>query len=147
MSQVLPKENSLTKCNALLIESNLLYRLMLQTLKSMSGSPETATAQQLHAKLLKFNALQQQIEAGDAQLADALQGLSAHDHVTKTLLDERRTLVEQVLAGNKMVTLQAQAIQSLLADEIRKSTTGHAALKGYRQPDQQRSSTSFRRAM
>lgn len=134
-------------CNDLLKESNQLYRLMLHNLNTLSESPEAATAQQMHGKLLKFNELQQEIEANDSRLTVALNDLSRHDHATKTLLAERRELMEQVLTGNKKVTLQAQAIQSLLADEIRKATAGRTALKGYRQPEQQRNITSFKRAM
>lgn len=147
---MIPVENNHScaeACDNLLKESNQLYRLMLHNLNILSESPEAATAQQMQGKLLKFNELQQQIEANDSRLTVALNGLSRHDHATETLLAERRELIAQVLTGNKKVTLQAQAIQSLLADEIRKATAGRTALKGYRQPEQHRSITSFKRAM
>lgn len=141
--------NTASECERLLRTSNQLYRSMLQTLTTLSRSPEAASAQQLQGRLQQFNELQQNIEQHDLPLSSALNGLATPlERSLERLLEERRELVEQVLAQNKKVTLQAQAIHSLLADEIRRSSTGYAALKGYHQPEQrQRSSGSFRRSM
>lgn len=149
MSTASPQYSTISECERLLRTSNQLYRSMLQNLTMLGRFPEAATAQQLQGRLQQFNELQQNIELHDSQLSAVVNGLPPSlDRSTEMLLEERRELLEQVLQQNKKVTLQAQAIHSLLADEIRKSSTGYAALKGYHQPEQhQRSSGSFRRSM
>lgn len=148
MSTASRQNCDMPECDRLLSTSNQLYRSMLQALTTLSRSPEAATAQQLQGRLQNFNDLQKDIELHDRRLRPALSSLPHLERSTERLLEEQRELVEQVLLQNKKVTLQAQAIHSLLADEIRKSSTGYAALKGYHQPEQrQRSGGFFRRSM
>ena len=148
MSTALLQNSAISECERLLSTSNQLYRSMLQTLTTLSRSPEAATAQQLHVRLQQFTELQQSIELHDARLPEVLNGTLPLNRSTEKLLEERRELVEQVLLQNRKVTLQAQAIHALLADEIRVSSKGYAALKGYSQPEQrQHSGGSFRRSM
>lgn len=148
MSTASPPNSAISECERLLSESNQLYRAMLQTLTTLSRAPEAATAQQLEARVQQFTELQQNIELHDARLPLALNTISPLALSTEKLLQERRELVEQVLLQNRKLTLQAQAIHALLADEIRKSSTGYAALRGYNQPEQsQRGGGSFRRSM
>lgn len=137
----------MTTCSEQLLKSNELYRQMLQTLKVLRESPEAATAQQLQARCQQFNALQENIEANDRLLNTSLLKLNHRDDQIEQLLRERHALVEQLLNVNKTVTVQAQAVKSLIGDEIRKATNGHTAIKGYRTPDQQRNNGTFRNAM
>jgi len=141
------QDSIMATCSEHLLKSNELYRQMLQMLKTLRESPEAATAQQLQARYQQFNVLQEKIEANDRLLNTSLLELNHRDGSIEQLLHERHTLIEQLLNLNKTVNVQAQAVKSLISDEIRKATNGHTAIKGYRTPDQQRNSGSFRNAM
>ncbi|WP_143170765.1 hypothetical protein [Desulfopila aestuarii] len=116
-------------------------------LKTLRESPETATAQQIEVRYQRFSVLQENIEANDRLLNTTLLELDHRDEHIEQLLHERHALIEELINLNKTVTVQAQAVKSLIGDEIRKATNGHTAIKGYRTPEQQRNSGSFRNAM
>lgn len=147
MNPDLQHTSQLTECHELLEDSNTLYRSMLNVLDVLGNSPEAASVTQLQNRLTNFQELQALIEESDARLAVALARLAKHDSRIVELLEERRQFIADVLARNNIVKRHAQAIHSLLGDEIRKSTTGHTALKGYRQSEPQLRSSSFKRAM
>ena len=120
---------------------------MLRTLQSLSDAPEAASTEQLMERQLYFNELQLQIENNDRILNESLHNIAQPNEEIHKLLGDRQYLIEQLLLHNRKVAVQAQAIRSVIADEIRKTTAGHVALKGYRTQDQQRSNGSFRKAM
>jgi len=141
------QQDNMISCSELLGRSNDLYRLMLECLQNLQKSQENATPQQLRESHRQFSELQAEIEASDRLLGKTLDPLAPRDEHIDQLLQERKDLIQQVLERNRAVMVQTRAIKSLLGDEIRKSTAGHAALKGYRTPDQQQRTGSFRKAM
>lgn len=134
-------------CTGLFERSNELYRAMLQLLDAFNESPETMTQIQRDDNLLQFNALQGTIEEHDGRLEQRLRETRHNDPSISYLIAERKELLEEVQRRNRALTLHTLAIQSLIGDEIRQSSTGHAALKGYRILDQQMSKGSFRNSM
>ena len=114
---------------------------------STGNTPEAASPQQLQARQLHFSELQEQIEVGDQLLHETLGDITEPDEEIRRLLDERRDLIEQLIKQNRKVTMQTLAIKSVIADEIRKCSAGHVAMKGYRSSDQQQNNGSFRKAM
>ena len=140
-------EDRLATCRELIHRSNELYRQMLQVLKVLSKSPEAASPSQLLSQREQFNELQSTIEASDRLLNTELLELKGQTEQIQDLLHERHGLIEQLLQCNRTVMIQAQAVKTLIGDEIRKSSIGYAAMKGYRTADHQRSGTTFRKAM
>lgn len=132
---------------SLLERSNELYRTMVQLLDVFNASPETMFQTLRDDSLLQFKELHGTIEEHDSRLQLMLRAPHNQDPSISHLIAERRELLEEVLRRNRALTLQALAIQSLIGDEIRQSSTGHAALKGYRNLNEQASNGSFRNSM
>ncbi len=136
-----------TEYTTLLEVSNTLYSSMLQVLNTLGESPETVSVTLFQNRLAQFHELQQQIAENDSKLTPLLTVQPEENPLTRKLLEQRRQILELVFANNKKVKLQAQAIRSLLNDEIKKSKKGHTALQGYRQSESYQSSGTFKRAM
>jgi hypothetical protein len=120
----------------LLTESNRLYTLMLDTLEKLSQSPEAGSDAQLHARNQNFNKLQNLLEKHDKRLATIRNEVDFSMEVVNDLLAIRLDLLQKVRSKNKTVTIQVEAVKSLLANEIQKFKTGHTALQGYRRGEQ-----------
>ncbi len=133
--------------NTLLQESNLLYREMIRCLDILKKSPRATMEPQSGCGLDAFNTLQKQIEDKDRCLAPKLDNPHESNEITKILIAERQSLLECILAQNKAVTTQATSIQSMLRDELQKSSKGHTALQGYRQNDQSRKNGSLKKTL
>ncbi len=129
---------------ALLTESNRLYALMLDTLEKLSQSPEAGSDTQLHARNQNFNTLQNLIQKHDEQLESVRDEIDSSVGTINDLLMIRMNLLQKVRARNKTVTIQVEAIKSLLANEIHKFKTGHTALKGYRLGEQNSRTNYFK---
>jgi len=147
MPSTIVSEDSVTTCTKLIHTSNHLYRQMLQLLQALSISPETSSPTQLAAQQEQLTQLQANIEANDRLLNKELLDLKGEEETLAELLQERRSLLIELLQCNRTVSNKARAIRSLIGDEIRKSSVGHVALKGYRSADYRQRSGTFTKSM
>ena len=135
------------ECATLLKEANTLYQQMVQLLEKMNSTGQDRTPQQYQAAYADFSRLQQQIESHDIQLNSSLRRTSTVPDDLRGLLDVRRSLIETLLTMNSSLTRRAQSIKSLAADEIRKCSTGHTALRGYKSQEQPQRKSLLKKAM
>lgn len=137
------KEN----CSNLLTESNRLYTQMLTLLGELDNSPEAGSELQLAQRNSACSDLQGRIQAVEAELGAALRTVAPEEPGLAHLLAERQDLMHRVYAVNRTALSKVEAVKSLLADEIRKCTTGHAALQGYRRSENSHGGSTFKRIL
>ncbi|MFV0436187.1 MAG: hypothetical protein ACK5PS_02155 [Desulfopila sp.] len=141
-------DDSITACSELIENTNHLLRQMLQTLQTLNISPETAApALIMAAQQQQFTELQTTIEANSHQLSSALQTLKTERRRLAPLLEERHNLLIDLKQQNTTARIRAKAIQSLIGDELRKSSAGQTALKGYRSTEYRRRPATLSKTM
>lgn len=134
-------------CSTLLTESNRLYTQMLTLLGELNNSPEAGSELQLAKRNSACSDLQGRIQAVDAELGAALRTVAPEESGFAHLLAERQDLMHKVYAVNRTALNKVEAVKSLLADEIRKCATGHAALQGYRRSENSHGGSTFKRIL
>ncbi len=134
-------------CIALAAQNNVLYHKMLSTLEEMAKAPGKDWQDlSLGEQLTTFLALQKQIATNANTLNAQLQQLDDIPEDLEKLLQEKKTLLEKTLHANNLVTKQAEAMKSLLGEEMKKIKSGHTALRGY-QEQGAATSRGFRRSL
>lgn len=131
----------------LLKVSNQLYREMIECLDILNQSPKAAMDPQSGCRMDRFRSLQLQIEDNDSRITQFLPTIKRDNDITNHLLSEREALLKHLLNQNKLVTSKAASLKSLLRDELQKSSKGHTALQGYRQSDQARNNSVFKKTL
>lgn len=121
------------ECIQLIQHSNRLYRLMLDTLGSITEHNSSSSPEKVTERTIYLNKVHYSIEENDKLVSSVLDQTKPRCEIIDSLLDERKELLEKLIKKNREVTRQIESVKSLLAEEMKKIKSGHLALSGYRQ--------------
>lgn len=108
------------------------YSRIMTLLLQIDRRIGTAPPEDLQEMDRSLAELQSQATEIDQFIPDQLTKESENSETIRSLLDERATIVKDIIRLNGDVTTKAMGVKSILAHEIGTLRSGLSALKGYR---------------
>ncbi len=113
--------------------SLLQYRQVLNHLNKIDEAIGTASSSLLRELCTSLMDLQNRAAQTDEILQQQLPRHSARTAALRSLEEDRRHLIAEIILVNRRVTTKAQGVKTFLAHEIGNLKTGLSAMNGYRQ--------------
>ncbi len=111
------------------------YNKILVLLQNMTVDLGTASHDELLKMSVSLGEMQGLATQLDQSILEKLQTVPERSVTMISLLEERESILKEVLLLNGSVTAKAMGVTSLFAHEIKTLRTGLSVMKGYSQPE------------
>ena len=125
-------------CDALLVQVIGIYLEIDALYQSMHNDLSAPSVLQVTQTLEILNALLQDAQTTDHQIAKSLNNHSGVSETNIALVGKRAEILKRLFQNNESIINRAENMKSLLRHEIASISTSHNAIKGYKPAGEER---------